>query len=282
MRERDGVNKLSAELRSVFHRIIAGVRISHPELINGICSKSPEYRINSEEISPETEIRSNSSCAEYRIDHGDVQNLDALKASGIAVEVRFESEPVCMEVIETSTVNSKDLNVELEKPKEIRLAVDPPKVVYKSPQGIKIANKKAIQNFPRPIQAGKPGRMKLLRGPEIIRDRDPVLDQPITFKACSWPSLERDFIVKCWEALKKKAVARLGRNPGKKLEMLGIYRNINVSAIRRSEFVQSTREYKLYLTRDRASWKYAPWNYVIIVGLDRETGAIIQAIIQDD
>lgn len=271
MREREGINSLSAELRSALHRIMAGVRVSEVDLLDGIESRKPE--LNVDPVFPELR---------FRIQDGESRKLDHFNPSGAAVDVRFESDPVCMEGIEASETKSEKIDCRIRVEEPVRVDANLPMASAKSVGHFIFQNVKAINAFSEPIRIDTPWRLKMLRMHLVKRDNDRILDIPMTVRACDWASLERDFILKCWDALKKKAIGKLGRDPGRKLEMLGVYKNVNLTLVRRSEFVHTDRELRLYFNRDRSTWKNKPGNCVIIIGHDRDSGAIIQVVLHDD
>ncbi|MCX6646728.1 MAG: hypothetical protein NTY09_10280 [bacterium] len=270
MRERNGINNLSAELRSGFHRIMAGVKVTGITMIDGTESKHPEF-----------DIQPSFFKTDYEIKIGRTRKLDYLEASGAAVDVRFESDPVCLDVIAASDVKSGEIDCKFKIQEPWQVNTGFPEGIAESAIGLKITANKAVSAFPNPIHIERPWKLKLFKGMVVRRDPDRMLDIPMVVKACDWSSLDRGFILKCWETLKKKTIAGIGRDPGKKLEMMGIYRNINLSLVRKSEFNHAGRELKLYFNKDWTTCKNEQGNCVIIIGLDKGTGAIIQAVIRN-
>ncbi len=108
------------------------------------------------------------------------------------------------------------------------------------------------------------------------RNMDSIFRQPARVSATPWHRMEREFILACWQRLRKAAIERLDRDPGRDLEMQAVFRDIDVSRVRRSRYDQRKRKLLLYFGMSPHPPHDRLGRCAIIIGMVKGTGEIIQ------
>jgi hypothetical protein len=73
-----------------------------------------------------------------------------------------------------------------------------------------------------------------------------ICRQPLVMKPRAWREMDRDLIIACWELLKGQAMEELGYDPGKTLEMLAIFPDVETDNVERVDFDKKEKELHLY------------------------------------
>ncbi len=147
-----------------------------------------------------------------------------------------------------------------------------------------------IIRFNRPeVKPGLPERIKQVRVHQVDIARqvrvhsnlDLITGKPVDVDPTPWAELGKDFIIECWDLLRRKADEELGQDPGRDLEMAAVYRDIDLSHVERRVYDAKSRKLLTYLhdSPDKHASKSA--RYAIIIGLVRGTGKVLQVEMPD-
>ncbi|MFH1676356.1 MAG: hypothetical protein ABIC40_04950 [bacterium] len=113
-----------------------------------------------------------------------------------------------------------------------------------------------------------------------------ICSYPIMKKAIPWGNLDRETILACWELLRGQAYEELGYDPGRDLEMSGIFLDVNLKGVRRTVFDPVRRELKLFPALPILPGKKRQMNplasYVIIGGTVKGTDRILTITLDPD
>lgn len=282
MQQRSGLKNLSSALKTALHRLIAGVKVADIRLIEPADPEKIDYSIPAFAEPVDYSVHSEATCHDYEIGAGDITRMSDLEATGSSVDVRFESDPVCMEIVDPMDIKTNCGDFEFGDPVMDQIQIEEINGNAELLANFVIQGTAQVTSVYEPISAGQPKTVNLSRETRTFQDTARILKRPMVVKPAQWSGLDKEFIVECWDALKEKAQAKLGGKSGSGLEMLGVYRKIDLKMVRRSEFDRSKRELRLYFNRDQAASVNRSKNYVIIIGLERTAGKIIQAVIQVD
>ena len=282
MQQRGGLNKLSSALKAALHSLIAGVKVADIGLIEHDDPEKIDYSISTFAEPLDYCVHSEATCRDYEIGPGEVTKMSDLEASGVSIDVRFESDPVCMEIVDPMDIKTNCGDFEFGDPILDQIQIEEINGNAELLADFVIQGTAQVTVVNEPISARQPKTVNLSRETRTFQDTARILKRPMVVKPAQWSGLDKGFIVTCWDALNKKAQAKLGGKSGSSLEMLGVYRKIDLKMVLRSEFDRSKRELRLYFNRDQAASVNRSKNYVIIIGLERTAGKIIQAVIQID
>jgi len=108
------------------------------------------------------------------------------------------------------------------------------------------------------------------------RGLDTIYNIPMKLSPTPWATLERSFIVRCWDTLKKGASDNLGEDPGKELEMAAVFDRVDMTHVRRTKYDSSRRILKIWLGGSVMRQKPGFRRCAIIIGLVKGTGKVIQ------
>lgn len=282
MQQRSGLKNLSSGLKTALHRLIAGVKVADIGLIEQSDPEKIDYSISTFAEPLDYCVHSEATCQDYEIGLGEVTKVSDLEATGVSIDVKFESDPVCMEIVDPMEIKTNCGDFEFGDPIIDQIQIEEINGNAELLEDFVIRGTAQVTVVNEPISAGQPKIVNLSRETRTFQDIGRILKRPMVVKPAQWSGLDKGFIVTCWDALNKKAQAKLGRKTGSSLEMMGVYRKIDLKMVRRSEFDRSKRELKLYFNREQGALVNRSKNYVIIIGIERTAGKIIQAVIQID
>jgi hypothetical protein len=118
--------------------------------------------------------------------------------------------------------------------------------------------------------------------PRIMEDYSLVHKYPVSIQPTSWGHMERAMILACWELIRGTAIEEVGKDPGRDLEMLAIYPNLDLRQYRSLGYNPKSRGLVLFPSRSDGAYKIPEGeNYshcAIIIGVVRDTGRYLKAI----
>ena len=207
------------------------------------------------------------------------EKIVMVEATMSKVPTDFKLKPREMEIVEPEISSTAQVQCLPKNFVSIRMTgfdISPERARSALDRFIRPRAKKRIIPSAKPDWVKKLGTFKNMRP---IQDVDRICDHPIIAEPVPWTRLDRKMIIACWELLRGQAVEELGGDPGRDLEMLGVYVDIRPGLYRGSGYDPATRRLALYpqypssdKPRDESAIPCA-----IIVGAIRGTARLLQA-----
>jgi len=281
MPERPGLKQLADELRSAFHRLIAGISVVDVDLLPQLRSLSVDAALSVKTGVIPVGIISRSGSVGFAF------NTRLVAFPGVKTVTRRLESAITASVqslpignARMVKLNQPDFTVRMIKSYPVEIAIKNRAIGIEDAVGFakpkicdSLANLRTVPAV-RSIGVGdRPGTKKNL---EIITR------QPITIRPTPWEQVEKLFIIKSWEMLRSRVKEQLGHDPGKDLEMTAIFRGIDFTNIKRTVYEQKNRELKLYLHASTSGKAMRTHGYAIIVGLVKGTGRVVQITMPEE
>lgn len=135
--------------------------------------------------------------------------------------------------------------------------------------------------LPQPPGAGMAISMEPVRGSQPRINLKAIAAQPLVLRPQDWSRLDKELIIACWELIKGQAIEEMGHDPGKSLEMVAIFDDIDMDNIDRVSFDLEKRELHLFPRTDDLPGPHTG-RCAIIIGAVRRTGKLLMATLPID
>ncbi len=140
----------------------------------------------------------------------------------------------------------------------------------------------AQHGLPEPPQSGPAIRADLCKEKAVRHSVDLINRIPLAIKPSRWGTLDREFILACWELIKGQAFEELSYDPGRALEMSAIFPDVDMQGFERTEFNPKTRELLLYPKRSSTDSRPDTRHYAIIIGTVKGLNKLLKAALPID
>jgi hypothetical protein len=281
MPEGYGLNSLTDEARAILIRLMSGVHIrdiqlmdspeiSTPEICPGIFQHQPDIAIASEPSQPDWSISSRLN-KQSPVIIVDEKSVEPYIEGAIAQVKTFKCDEIT--VLECESIPDEHLSCKIE---DLKISIGIPRRRDTKIESARMRVYPCI-NKPKGVKC-----MDFTKEIKFHRDIGRIYRIPMNIKHCSWRWLDKPLIIRCWSLLQERAHAKWGEFPEKYLEMAAVYPNVDLTYVRKIQYHNTDRSLLVWLRPKTSAGTLKTQRCVIIIGLIKGTGKVIQVVMPVD
>jgi hypothetical protein len=281
MSDHQGLKDVFDDARAALHRIFTCIKVKDVRLIDYPESRDVPPPVFDRPLQLNYFLKSYPARIRFVVSPVPVSNFPAIKTRHRHIPGRMNINPRTGGIVDIGAAFQNRVPCDLDDPPMYAIPTRILSSVADLQDAIRIKRTKVIPGLPERIKQVRIHQVDTAPHVRVHSNLDLITGEPLEVDPTPWAELGKDFIIECWDILRREAIEELGHDPGRDLEMAAVYRDIDLSHVERRVYVGKSRKLLTYLhdSPDKHASKSA--RYAIIIGLVRGTGKVLQVEMPD-
>ena len=276
MPERSGLRNILDEARATLGHLLLHINVREVGSIEADKPLRLGYSIDCNPHTIDCSLSATGNSQEFHIASTTNQVTAFTEVIDKKIETDFQIDTAVRDIKDTCTVEVSSVECTKMTGDIEQLEIIEPSLSSEACDEFRLATPKSQSVTSIPVKDGHVEEVdpSFHRAPK--RGLDTIYNIPMKLSPTPWASLDRSFIVRCWDTLKNGASGNLGEETERELEMAAVFNRVDMTHVRRTKYDPMKRVLKLWpgdsLMRDKPGLRRC----AIIIGLVKGTGKVIQ------
>jgi len=281
MPDRQDLKDVIDDVKAALHRRFAGIQVRELRLIYYPAAKSVPPPQFGRPLKLKYILQSKLDSFGFRIRSVPASEFPRIKISRKHISGRMNVNPIAGGMVEVCDITENTVPCDLKSTSIRSVKVRMTPVISNRNEALRLRHTKVIDALPKPVKQVRVHEVDTARHIRVHSDLDIITGKPLEIEPAAWSELGKEFIIECWDVLRRKAIEELGHDPGRDLEMAAVFRDVTPADAQNRKFDEKTRKLLIYQHDSPDKHAPEPSRHAIIIGLVRGTGVVLQVEMPD-